>query len=496
MDSDRAPESAGSSPLHAIVGLGGIQVLSALAGIVRAKVLAVIVGVAGFGVIAVVDSAVAFVAQLGSFSIPMAATRFLPTRRAEGEEAFVALYRALAKTLVISSLIVSIVASAIAFWRPTLFGDELSEYRVVVLLALLSVPAAAFAPFLRSVMALVGKHRQAAMSVFLTGVGFVLSSWVGLRLGGLPGLYLANVVVAVAAVVLMRGQLRDNIPSEPVQPARTVEALRREKGLVAFCTGMHLLTLAAPLAYLYARLSVFSLHGEEAVGLLAAAYGIAIAVRVVLNQGNALYLAPLVNQPTTKAVRAVATANYLHTLTVLLVVGSLAVVLFPREVILVLYSSQFTAAASLVGAFLIGESIMLASAVLQALLIGFGDLRSQLSNTVAGQLVVVVFVYVLVPSRGVIGAAFAFIIGHSVILALTALRLVRGHETTVIARALPLLIAGIGALGTISWWVVAVSPAVGWKVLAYVLVGGAFIASLRPDERRRLLAPWRAFTGG
>lgn len=84
-DNKAAASTADTSPLHAIVGLGGIQVLSALAGIARAKILAVIVGVAGFGIIAVVDSAVSFVAQLGSFSLPMAATRFLPARRAENE---------------------------------------------------------------------------------------------------------------------------------------------------------------------------------------------------------------------------------------------------------------------------------------------------------------------------------------------------------------------------------------------------------------------------
>jgi PST family polysaccharide transporter len=470
--------------------------LSMLAGLARAKIIAVVAGVAGFGVIGVVDNAVAFLTHLGSLSVPTAATRFLPTRRAESDDAFRTLYRALARTLIAASVVTTLIAIAIAVWRPTVFGDELAGYRAVIVVALLGVPVAAFLPFLRSVMALLGKHRGAAMSVFLTSVGLVISSFVGLRLAGLSGLYAGNLLVLLPAALLMRGSLRHTLPAGSGGEGGALETLRHEKGLVLFCTAMHLLTLAAPLAYLYARLRVFTLHGEEAAGLLAAAFGLAIAVRVVLHQGNALYLAPLVNQPTARAVRSAAAGEYLHTLSVLLVLASLAVVLFPKELLVLLYSPQFLGAAPFVAPFLIGELIMLASAVLQAVLIGFDDLRSQLTNSVAGQLVVVGLVYFLVPARGVMGAAVAIIVGHSVILMLNALRLMRSHHAASVVRTLPLLVIGISTLAAIAWWVIAASPALAWKLLAWVLVGALFVTRLRADERRRLLGPWRAFIGG
>lgn len=486
------PRAARGGALHAILGLGVIQAMSMAAGIGRAKILALFLGVAGFGVTAVIDSAVAFLAQLGSFSIPMAATRFLPTRRAESADAFGALYRALSRTLAGASLVVAAIACTVAYLRPEAFGEGLAEHRNVLLIAILTVPAVAFAPFLRSVMALLGRHRAAAWSVFWTGVTLVLSSYIGLRAGGLPGLFVGNLVVGLGAVILMRLFLvRDlDVPGRLSWGMR--EALRREEGLFVFMTGMHLLTLAAPLAYLYARVRVLTEHGEAAAGLLAAAYGVALAARVVLNQGNALYLAPLVNQPTSKAHRASAVGDYLHVLTVLFVLGALALCLFPREVLALLYSSRFEPAVPLVGAFLLGEGIMLGAAVLQALLIGYGDLRAHLTNTVIGQVVVAIGVHFLVPPLGALGAASSFVIGHSVIFTLTAASLVRRHDAAAAVRGVTGYAIALALVALIAWWVVATGPGVGAKALVYVVLGGSAVAYLRPDERRRLLAPWRA----
>jgi O-antigen/teichoic acid export membrane protein len=280
----------------------------------------------------------------------------------------------------------------------------------------------------------------------------------------------------------------------PVQ--EVTRALRSQPGLATFAGSMYVLSLTSPLAYLLARSLLLSSRGAIEAGWVAAAYGIAVSVRLVLNQANALYLTPLVNAATPKPDRTAAVAEYLRILMVILMLATAVIALFPRPWLLLLYASDFLEAAPLIVYFLLAESVLLIAGVYQALLIGFDDIRGFLASTLAGQLVTIGLAWWLVESMGGRGVAIAFLAGNFVILVGTAVRLLSRHEgRTVFAPIVPLVLA-LSATGAAGWWATQPSaPPPLWRAAAYLVAIALALAFLRPDERRWLLRPWRSPSG-
>ncbi|CAN5408510.1 lipid III flippase WzxE [soil metagenome] len=492
--SEVAPETPTRTafrPLQAILALGGIQALSMAAGLARTKVLALLLGPAGLGIVGVIDQTISLVTHLGSLSFPFAALTFLSRRRGEGGQGFARLYLAFFKVLLAASLLATVLAIGVALWRTELIAAELAPYRMPLGMGLVGAPALAAASYLRSVLAAVERHHQAALFALLGGLALIGTSYAGVKLGGLTGLYVGNLAVALLMAPLIVRYLRRGgaVPGRGGgEPALRV--LGQEPGLVGFCATIHLLSLFSPVAYLIARVAVLSHHGEVEAGLFYAGYGLAVAVRVVLSQANLLYLTPILNQPTSKAERAAAAAEYLRVLVVILMVGALAIALFPREWVLVLYSPRFAEAATFVAAFLLAEAILLLASVYQMLLIGFQDVRAHALIAVAGQVVLAALSLAWVPALGSLGVALAFVAGHGVILLLLLARLHLRHHAAALARPLPLLLVGLGVLAAAGWWA-AGAPALGWKLGVYLLVSVGFVSLLTGEERRWLLAPWR-----
>ena len=479
-------------PLQAMVALGGIQALTMLAGLIRSKILAVMLGPAGVGVAGVVDQAVSLVAQLGSLSVPFVALKFLSRARDASSHDVRRVYTALLGTIGLCSVVSAAIATVIAAWRPGIFGDGLVPYRSTLVAAVLGVVPFALAPFYRNVMAALERHRQSALAAFFTAVLTVAGAYLGVRTGGLVGLFIANGVVLAVTVVGMHLYLsrRANLGVDrSVTPASSVHVLRAQPGLSSFAGSMYVLALTSPLAYLLARSTLLSTRGETDAGLVAAAYGIAVAVRLVLNQANGLYLTPLVNRDTAKAERLAAVAEYLRVLIVLVALALLAIALFPRQWLLLLYSVQFTDAVPLVTLFLLAEGILLVAGVYQALLIGFDDISGFLTSTVMGQLAIIALASVLVPEMGGAGVATAFLVGNAVILVGTATRLATHHGGRALLLPLVPLSVALGATALAGWWAPRGDGA-AWKAAAYVASLALALAFLRPDERRWLFRPW------
>jgi O-antigen/teichoic acid export membrane protein len=486
------PTAPRFQPLQAILTLGGIQALTMGAGLARTKVLALLLGPAGLGMVGVIDQTVALVTHLGSLSFPFAALTYLARRRGERGDGFARLYGAFLKVLLAASVLASAVAIGIALWGTELIAADLAGHRAALVVGLAGAPALAAVAYLRSVLAAVERHQQAALFALLGGVALIGTSYAGVLLGGLPGLYVGNLAVGLVLAPLMATHLRRRGGIGGwTGGASALRVLREEPGLLGFTATIHLLSLFSPLAYLVARVAVLDHHGAVEAGLFHAAYGLAIAMRVVLGQANMLYLTPILNQPTGKAERAAAAADYLRVMVVILVAGALALVLFPREWLLLLYSSRFTGAAAFLAAFVLGEAILLAATVFQMLLIGFGDVRAHALIAVAGQVTLAVLALAWVPALGSLGVALAFVAGHAVILLLLLLRLRQAHDAPALARPLVLLLAALVALGAAGWWAAAAAPAAGWKLALYLLVAAGSLLLLTPAERRWLLAPWR-----
>ena len=126
---------------------------------------------------------------------------------------------------------------------------------------------------------------------------------------------------------------------------------------------MYVLALTSPFAYLLARSMLLSTHGAIEAGFVAAAYGIGVSIRLVLNPANGLYLTPLVNRNSPKPDRIAAVAEYLRILIVLVVLSTLVIVLFPSQWLLLLYSSEFIDALPLVTVFVLAEAVLLVAGV-------------------------------------------------------------------------------------------------------------------------------------
>jgi O-antigen/teichoic acid export membrane protein len=483
-------------PLQAILALGGIQAFTMLAGLARTKVLAILLGPAGVGVSSVIDQAVSLVAQLGSLSIPFVGLKFLARARDEGAGEARGIYDALVLLLVSASVIAAAIGTGVAALNPSFFGEGLAPYRNALIVALIGVPPFAIAPLLRNAMAALERHRESALAAFCGAVLTVIGAAIGVRASGLVGLYVANAIVLVITIAGMQWYLGRSLglglPTNLNTKAAT-RALQSQRGLMTFASAMYVLALTSPFAYLLARSMLLSAHGPTVAGFVAAAYGIGVSIRLVLNQANGLYLTPLVNRNTPKADRIAAVAEYLRILIVLVVLSTLVIVLFPSQWLTLLFSAAFLTAVPLVTVFVLAEAVLLVAGVYQALLIGFDDITGFLVSTVTGQLVTIALTRWLVTDHGGVGVGVAFLAGNSVILVAAATRVLTKHDARRVFMPLWPLSIALVATAAAGWWVPrAGGPGILWRVVAYIGACGVAFLFLRPDERRWLLRPWQA----
>jgi enterobacterial common antigen flippase len=483
-----------ADPLEAIVTLGAIQILVMVAGLVRIKILALLLGPSGLGIVGVIDQIVGFLAHAGSMSLPFAALRYLSRHRGESPERFASLYIAFRRALLVASAFSVLLGLGFVVWKTRQPSSDLAPYRLAVIIGVFSAPAIALLALDRSVLAVFDRSRHAAVVALVAGIALIGSSFVGVRLGGLGGLYAGNLVVNLALASLLSRYVRaylvrGNVP-RPLAPS-TVSTLRAEPGLVKFCTTIHLLTLASPAAYLVSRIVLLDSRGSVEAGLMAAAVGFGVAVRTAMSQANALYLTPLANRSTPMSDRAYAVSHYARTLTVLFLLGVVPIVLFPRPLLSVLYSREFLAASGTIGAFLIAEGLLLMAGVYQSLLIGFGDVNGYAASSLVANVATIIASLVLIPAHGIIGAAIAFIGGNCLLLVLTLLRLRASHSISGLVRQTGVFWLGMLSLAVATWW--ASGPG-GGPVLPRFAICFVACAALLPllsrAELRRLITPW------
>jgi O-antigen/teichoic acid export membrane protein len=398
--------------------------------------------------------------------------------------------------LVLASIVAAAIGTGVATLNPSFFGEGLTAYRSALIVALLGVPPFAIAPLLRNAMAALERHRESAIAAFLGAVLTVGGAAIGVRASGLVGLYVANAIVLVITIAGMQWYLARSLGlglPRHLNTAAAAQALRSQRGLMTFASAMYVLALTSPFAYLLARSMLLSTHGAIEAGFVAAAYGIGVSIRLVLNQANGLYLTPLVNRNTPKADRVAAVAEYLRILIVLVVLSTLLIVLFPSQWLTLLYSARFLDAVPLVTVFVLAEAVLLVAGVYQALLIGFDDISGFLVSTVTGQLITIALARWLVAGHGGVGVGLAFLAGNSVILVATATRLLRTHSAREVFVPLWPLSVALTTTAAAGWWVPRVGgPAIAWRVGAYVAACGIAFVFLRPDERRWILRPWQA----
>jgi hypothetical protein len=123
--------------------------------LVRSKVLAMLLKPEGVGIVSTLDQLALFVAQVSALSLIPTPTRFLARVVSEGVQIISALYSALLKPLLLSTILGAGIATAILLVRPEILGSGLSGYRSVAIVAVLTAPVLALAGFFANVSAAV-----------------------------------------------------------------------------------------------------------------------------------------------------------------------------------------------------------------------------------------------------------------------------------------------------------------------------------------------------
>ncbi len=491
------PESGSDQrrmPAHAglIAFLGVFQAAILLAGLVRWKVIALLLGPQGVGIASVIDQIAQIALRLGSLSLPIVALKFLALARSRQPADFWGLYRVLLRLMLTATAGVAALAMVLVMVKPGLVGKELAVYALPLVLGLASVPWLGGTALLKSVLATLDRYRTAALVTFLGSVTQVAAVYIGIRLGGLTGLYVGMLIAGLGLFAVLR-HLVIRGGRTGAGGGRTLAAFARTNPeIVRFAASLYAVALSTALMYGAVRYTVLVRLGAAAAGYLAAAYAIALAVRLVLNEAAVQYLIPSVSRPIPKETRSEEVATYVRALAVLLLAICVPVMLFPYEVLVILYSPRFVEAVSFLALFLLAEAVLVIADVHRVLLIGFDDRKGYVSSIVPGQLVVIACALAFVPRYGIVGAGVGHIIGAVLVLAMSVGRLRRRHGVPWYPRSA--LVSGyslmatavvgmVGHLAPTPGWVTW-----GWKMAVAILVCASALPLLTSADRRSLLS--------
>ena len=474
---------------RAIALLGGAQVLMLVGGLVRWKIVAVYLGPAGVGIAGVIDQLALVALQLGSLSIPAIALRFLAVARGQGDAEFARLYRAYLTVVVVGCTVAAGGVGILFLLRPALVSRELVPYTTVFFIALATVPLTGTFTLLRNTLATLQRHWTVAKATIASAVVTAVACIIGVRMAGLPGLYLASLGTTLVISVVLHLNVVRGTPAATGGNSSAMTSLLGNPSALRYAGALYAVGFTVPLSYSMVRSSVLSSQGAEAAGYIAACYTIATGARTSFSQASLQFLTPRASRDAPKAVRAAEVGTYMHTLAIAMAIAALPVVLFPREVLNALFSSRFATAAGFLGLFLLAELMMAFGDAYRTLLLGFDDLMGYVVTTLAAPIAVMAGVYFIVPRYGVSGAGWLQIGAAATALGSSVVRLQMRHETPPDRRALLLygaMIATVGAAAALNALLPQSAAGLVVKAIAGVMLATAGTALLSADERASL----------
>ena len=481
-------ERAGNAGGIALIG--GAQVLILVGGLVRLKFAAIYLGPSGVGIAGVIDQIAIVVLQIGSLNMPTVALRFFAIARSSGAAAFGRLYRGFMAIVLTGCVVAAAYAAMLFFVHPALISEELVPYRMVLFIALGIVPLTSAINLLRSTLSTLDRHREVARAMVASALLTAVASLIGIRAGGLPGLYIASFVATLAMAVTLHVSVLRDARVGAGGGGSMVAAFREHPSALRYAAAVYAAFFTIPLAYSVVRSTVLSALGPEAAGYLAASYSIATGARVCFTQASTQLLTPRASRTVPKEVRASEVSAYLHTLAIAMALAALPIALFPREVLTVLFSPRFIAAASYLGLFLLAELMMAFGAAQNTLLLGFDDLVGFIAMTLTASIAVIAGAVFVVPRYGIIGAGWTQVVAAFLGFAISLVRLKVRHGLAPDRRALALygvMIAIIGAASAVGQLASSPSASVRiGKVLLGFLLAAAGYALLPPPERAAL----------
>ena len=497
------PGSAGPPPPDRRLGnagvialLGGAQALILVAGMARWKIFALLLGPGGVGIAGVIDQTAQLALQIGSLNIPTISLRFLAISQEDQKQRGSAwLYRTFLRAILSATTVVAAVAAGIILLRPGSLGVEARGSVVAAAFALAATPLTAATSLLRNVLATLHRHRAAAATLLVSSLAIAVGSYIGLRLGGLSGAYVAALIVGLLTAGALHRLVISALPAAShTRPGSLVALLEAHPDIVRFSLTLYAVGFTVPLGYWLVRWKVLQTLGPKEAGFLVASFTLATGVRSVFTQASTQHLLPLASRNLPEAARAADVAKYVRTLCLLLLAAALPLLLFPREVLLLLYSRQFVAATDVLGVLILSEVVFAIADAYRMLQLGFNDLVGYVATTLTGVALVGVGIWWVVPSFGLRGVALLQLLVGLVVLTQSIGRVRSRHGVRVGWRSFSMEIYVIAALAAAALIGRAVPEPrfrliAAKAVLAVLLLTGGWM--LLPVQERD--ASWRRF---
>lgn len=488
------------SLVQALLSIGAAQVLMMLVALGRAKILSVLLGPAGYGIVATVDQTVISVVQLGGLSLPLAAMKFLSRDHSESHEAFRQAFSTFFRSITALSLAAVATAVALFLLVPTVFGEDVAAIREYLLLALLGVPAAMLNILFIHTLAAAQLNAAGAWVNMLVLFALTIAAATGVLFGGIGGLYVASVCMGLFTTLVTLWYLRARLGVRPaLHGGSLLGELRRQPEVVRYSLLLYSALATYSVVMLVTRYYVFERLGAAGAGLLQALIGVALTLAAVPNAVATLYLAPTVNRVAPGSVKVESANEFARKVLLFITAGGVAVALFPRLVLTILFSPEFAPAAPALVAFVLWQCLHQVMNVYAQVLIGIDDVTSYAVITCAGYVAAALLLPPLIARFELAGAGLAFSTAAFAMLVVTVARLAALTRATMSADiALRTLVCvGSIAAGFLLFDVQTelqprgIAARGGYVLVATILV----IAVLTPPERayvRGLLRGHRA----
>lgn len=417
-----------------LMWIAALQVLMTLVALGRAKVLAILLSPSGFGVAATIDQLIMTVVQLGALGMPFASLKYMALAHSEGQAQFQRVATGFSQAILGVGLLSALVLLLILQLRPEWIGRELTPYLSYLKLAALCVPAAMLAILAANTLAAAQRPVGAAMMNFAVAFSLAVGAVIGVSIDGLSGLYAGTAIAGLlstagAALFLYRDV-----------GVRWVAGRRGEGGIVAALrhfpasAGFYLTMVFAAGSMFLVRYLVLAHLGEASAGFMQSGMSIALTAGAVLTPLINLYLIPRLSRKAPPSDKVAACERFMLGLLPFMIVAIIPIVCFPKTIIQILYTDQFTPAAYILFSFVLWQCLAQISYIYLQLLIGMDDLVWVPLLALVGFGGSALLTELLLPRLGLIGAPAAMSLGMAIYAAAILARLKWKHGISVAAR--------------------------------------------------------------
>jgi len=384
-------------------GIGtGLRILS---GIITTKVLATYLPPSEFGAVILIELVASFLRMVSGLSIGVAAIRTLTD--ADREE-----QRVIVDTVVLFRLatviLVALVFLAVQPWVYRLFGEEPVEGLTLPILCF--TLALAYQTVLKQMLQ--GFFRFKEMAIIELGASLLNLALLALFLivldAGMLGAVWSRILAAGAASLFFYLFL----------PTRKGLAFRWEAlwGMLRFSWPLQVNEILTFVFNSFGTLVVATVMTPADVALLSVAAKIPTNIRRLYESFRTVYfpnLSSLLAQGDRRRAQRMLNVT-LRGVAFVMTLLTVLVLIFQREIILILYSEQYLGIGTLLILAMLGTTIGLIGNVLGNSTVAAGDPKAPAVSNIVNTAVTVVSNLTLVPLLGVLGAAWASILGRAI----------------------------------------------------------------------------------